>query len=159
MAQVQDAGVAVVINDSPALALELGADGVHLGPSDMSVAEARKLLGPDAIVGASAKASYHAAMESGEAGADYVAFGAFYSTSTKPGATPADPQLLANWQAMTELPCVAIGGITVNNARPLVRAGADFLAVSSGVWTADGGPAGAVSAFNALFDELAEAAG
>lgn len=156
---VQEAGVAVVINDSPALALELGADGVHLGPTDMSVAEARKLLGPDAIVGASAKSSYHAAMEAGEAGADYVAFGAFYPTTTKAGATPASPDLLSNWQAMTELPCVAIGGITVENARPLVAAGADFLAVSSGVWSAEGGPAQAVADFNALFDELDPDAG
>ena len=159
MAPVQEAGVAVVINDSPALALELGADGVHLGPTDMTVAEARRLLGPDAIVGASAKSSYHAAMEAGEAGADYVAFGAFYPTATKAGATPASPELLSNWQAMTELPCVAIGGITVDNARPLVAAGADFLAVSSGVWSAEGGPARAVAGFNALLDEVDRAAG
>ncbi|MCI4644942.1 MAG: thiamine phosphate synthase [Hyphomonadaceae bacterium] len=154
---VQEAGVALVINDSPALALELGADGVHLGPTDMSVSEARKLLGPDAIVGASAKDSYHAAMEAGEAGADYVAFGAFYPTKTKAETTPASPDLLSNWQAMTELPCVAIGGITLENARPLIAAGADFLAVSSGIWDADCGPAAAIAGFNALFDELARA--
>ncbi|OAB55622.1 hypothetical protein AY600_07765 [Phormidium willei BDU 130791] len=150
LAQTQARGVAVVVNDSPALALELGADGVHLGPEDMTVKEARRLLGPDAIVGASAKASRHAAMEAGEQGADYVAFGAFYSTATKAGATPADPDILVWWQETMELPCVAIGGITVENAAPLIAAGADFLAVSSGVWDYKGGPAGAVRAFNAV---------
>jgi len=150
----QDCGVAVVINDSPQLAGELGADGVHLGPQDMDVKSARSLLGPDAIIGYSAKASRHAAMEAGEAGADYVAFGAFYPTLTKTGATPADPDLLRLWQEQMEIPCVAIGGITVDNALPLLEAGADFLAVSSGVWQAEGGPEAAVAAFNALMDRF-----
>lgn len=148
-------GVAVVVNDSPVLALEVGADGVHVGPEDVSVAEARAMLGPEAIVGASSKNSRHAAMEAGEAGADYVAFGSFYPTGTKAGATPADPEILTIWQEITELPCVAIGGITPENARPLVEAGADFLAVSSGVWAHEDGPAAAVAAYNALFDEVA----
>lgn len=153
----QDRGVAVIINDSPELALELGADGVHLGPEDASIKEARRLLGPEAIVGGSCKASRHAAMLAGESGADYVAFGAFYPTSTKAGATPADPDILTWWQETMELPCVAIGGITLGNARPLVEAGADFLAVSSGVWHHSDGPAAAVAGFNALFADLATA--
>lgn len=151
---LQDRGVAVVINDSVDLALELGADGVHLGEKDTSVKEARKRLGPDAIVGATARNSRHSAMVAGEAGADYVAFGAFYPTTTKADTVAADPELLTLWQEQMELPCVAIGGITVENAAPLVEAGADFLAVSSGVWGHKEGPAAAVAAFNALFDRL-----
>ncbi len=147
---VQARGIAVVINDSPQLALELGADGVHLGPGDMTIGEARALLGPEAIIGASAKASRHMAFEAGEAGADYVAFGAFFPTITKAGTTPADLDLLTFWQEAMELPCVAIGGITPDNARPLIEAGADFLAVSSGVWDHPEGPAAAVRAFHIL---------
>lgn len=153
----QEAGVAVLINDSPQLAQELGADGVHLGWDDMEIKAARKLLGPDAIIGATAKNSYHKAMQAGEDGADYVAFGAFYPTATKQGAVPADPELLQIWQAAMVLPCVAIGGITPENAAPLVTAGADFLAVSAGVWNHAEGPAAAVRAFNRLFDELENA--
>lgn len=152
---VQARGVAVVVNDDPALALELGADGVHVGFDDAPVAEARSLLGPDAIIGATCKNSRHAAMEAGEAGADYVAFGAFYSTGTKADTAEAGLDLLAWWQEVAELPCVAIGGITPEGAAPLVEAGADFLAVSSGVWRHPDGPGAAVAAFNAVFDRLA----
>ncbi len=151
----QDRGVAVIINDRPDLADELGADGVHIGQSDASYAEARKILGPDAIVGVTCHDSRHLALEAGEAGADYVAFGAFYPTNTKDAATRAGTELLTWWQQMIELPCVAIGGVTPDNARPLVEAGADFLAVSNGVWSHPAGPAEAVRAFNAIFDELA----
>ncbi|MBY9066377.1 thiamine phosphate synthase [Hyphomonas sp. WL0036] len=153
----QEAGVAVLINDSAELARELGADGVHVGWDDMPVKAARTLLGPDAIVGATAKNSYHRAMQAGEDGADYVAFGAFYPTTTKEGTVPAEAELLTVWQAAMLIPCVAIGGITVANAAPLVTAGADFLAVSSGVWAHEEGPATAVRAFNQIFDQLAEA--
>ncbi|NBC20454.1 MAG: thiamine phosphate synthase [Alphaproteobacteria bacterium] len=159
MAPVQEMGVAVVINDSPSLALELGADGVHVGLDDVPVAEARRILGPDAIVGATCKASRHRAMVAGEEGADYVAFGSFFPTVTKDKATPADPEILSWWQETMELPCVAIGGITVERAAPLVRAGADFLAVSSGVWNHAGGPAAAVAAFNTVFDTAGAADG
>ena len=151
----QESGIAVLINDSPELARELGADGVHLGWDDMPVKTARKLLGPDAIIGATAKNSYHKAMQAGEDGADYVAFGAFYPTSTKDGTVQAGTDLLEVWQSAMLIPCVAIGGITVANAAPLVRAGADFISVSAGVWGYEEGPAAAVRAFNALFDELA----
>lgn len=154
MGPVQARGIAVVINDSPSLALELGADGVHVGLEDVPVAEARRILGPDAIIGATCKDSRHHAMLAGEAGADYVAFGSFFPTATKAGATPADPAILSWWQETMELPCVAIGGITVERADSLVRAGADFLAVSAGVWNHPGGAPAAVAAFNAVFDEL-----
>jgi len=152
--RAQDRGVAVLINDRPDLAVELGADGVHVGQSDMSFDQTRKLVGPDAIVGVTCHASRHLALEAGEAGADYVAFGAFYPTDTKDPLAKAEPELLAWWQQMIELPCVAIGGITTENASPLVEAGADFLAVSAGVWKDPRGPAEAVRAFNTLFAEL-----
>ncbi|MBU6318312.1 MAG: thiamine phosphate synthase [Alphaproteobacteria bacterium] len=157
MADAQARNVAVLINDRPDLALELGADGAHLGQGDMPCAKARKLLGPDRILGVTCHDSRHLALEAGEAGADYVAFGAFHPTQTKETLHQADASLLSWWQEMIEIPCVAIGGITVANARPLVEAGADFLAVSSGVWGHPGGPGAAVKAFNAIFD--AEAGG
>ena len=148
-------GAAVLINDSPELAVELGADGVHVGWDDMTVKEARAIVGKDMIVGATAKNSRHVAMQAGEAGADYVAFGAFYPTMTKNGTVQASTELLEIWQESMEIPCVAIGGITVDNAAPLVTAGADFIAVSSGVWDHPDGAPAAVAAFNALFDSLA----
>jgi thiamine-phosphate pyrophosphorylase len=150
----QEASVAVLINDSPELARELGADGVHVGWDDMPVKAARKLLGPEAIVGATARNSYHKAMQAGEDGADYVAFGAFYPSVTKESTVPAGLDLLEVWQAGMIIPCVAIGGITVANAAPLVTAGADFIAVSGGVWNHAEGAAAAVKAFNMLLDEL-----
>jgi thiamine-phosphate pyrophosphorylase len=150
----QEAGIAVLINDSPELARELGADGVHVGWDDVPVKTARSLLGLGAIIGATAKNSYHKAMQAGEDGADYVAFGAFYPTQTKERTVPAELELLQVWQAAMLLPCVAIGGITASNAEPLVTAGADFIAVSSGVWAHPEGPAEAVKAFNTLLDRL-----
>jgi thiamine-phosphate pyrophosphorylase len=155
-ALAQEAGLAVLVNDAPDLVKELGADGVHLGWTDMPVKTARGLLGPDAIIGATAKNSYHKAMQAGEDGADYVAFGAFYPTATKLETVPAELDLLQVWQAAMLIPCVAIGGITVQNAAPLVTAGADFIAVSAGVWDHAEGPAAAVRAFNAVFDDLEE---
>ena len=151
----QSYGAAVLINDSPELAVELGADGVHVGWDDVPVQQARAIVGRDMIVGATAKNSRHAAMQAGEAGADYVAFGAFYPTATKDSTVPASLELLEVWQETMEIPCVAIGGITVDNAGPLVSAGADFIAVSSGVWNHPEGAAAAVIAFNRLLDSLA----
>lgn len=153
LAQARD--VAFLINDRPDLAAELGADGVHIGQSDGSYKQARKLVGPDRIVGVTCHASRHLAMEAGEAGADYVAFGAFYETTTKEPISRADPEILTWWSELFELPCVAIGGITVANAAPLVRARADFLAVSSGVWAHEEGPAAAVRALNRIMLEEA----
>jgi thiamine-phosphate pyrophosphorylase len=144
-----DADVAFIVNDSMALAKRLGADGVHLGQSDGDVREARALLGPAAQIGKTCHDSRHFAMEAGEAGADYVAFGAFYPTTTKPSHYRPDPSILSWWSAVFEIPCVAIGGITPDNARPLVDAGADFIAVCQAVWGKDD-PGAAVKAFEAV---------
>jgi thiamine-phosphate pyrophosphorylase len=129
-----DAGVAFIVNDSIKLAKRLGADGVHLGQSDGDVPAARALLGPSAQIGRTCHDSRHLAMEAGEAGADYVAFGAFFPTTTKPSHYRPDPSILSWWSTVFEIPCVAIGGITPDNARPLVEAGADFLAICQAVW-------------------------
>ena len=139
--------VAFIVNDSIALAKRLGADGVHLGQGDGEVAEARERLGRVAQIGVTCHNSRHRAMEAGEAGADYVAFGAFFPTSTKAVEHYAEPEILEWWQGIFELPCVAIGGITPENCGPLVQAGADFLAVSGAVWGGD--EAAAVKAFHA----------
>jgi thiamine-phosphate pyrophosphorylase len=132
-----DAGVAFIVNDSMSLAKRLGADGVHLGQQDGDIREARALLGPQAQIGRTCHDSRHLAMEAGEAGADYVAFGAFYPTTTKPSEFRPDPSILTWWSAIFEIPCVAIGGITPDNAKPLIDAGADFIAVCQAVWGAD----------------------
>ena len=152
----QKAGAAFIVNDRPDLAAKLDADGVHVGQQDAPYAKARALLGKDKIVGVTCHDSRHLAMEAGEAGADYVAFGAFYPTDTKDAPTRADPEILEIWSQTMETPCVAIGGITVENAAPLIRAGVDFLAVSAGVWRFADGAAEAVKRFNALIAELRE---
>lgn len=139
--------VAFLVNDDPALAKRLGADGVHLGQEDGDPREARALLGPSAQIGVTCHDSRHLAMEAGEKGADYVAFGAFFPTKTKEVRHRPDPSILTWWSALFELPCVAIGGITPENGRVLVEAGADFLAVCGSVWTHPQGPAAAVRAF------------
>lgn len=138
--------VAFIVNDSIGLAKRLGADGVHLGQSDGTVADARERLGRDAQIGVTCHDSRHLAMEAGDAGADYVAFGAFFPTLTKQTEHVAGTDLLEWWQAIFEIPCVAIGGITPENCTPLVTAGADFLAVSHAVWGGD--EAAAVRAFH-----------
>lgn len=146
-----DRDVAFIVNDSVSLARRIGADGVHLGQSDGSIAEARARLGPEAQIGVTCHASRHLAMGAGEAGADYVAFGAFYPTTTKQVEQQADPEILAWWQGLFELPCVAIGGITPGNAPVLIQAGADFLAVSGAVWQGD--EAATVAAFAKVLGE------
>ena len=147
-----DHDVAFIVNDSISLAKRLGADGVHLGQSDGDPREARAILGPSKQIGVTCHASRHLAMEAGEAGADYVAFGAFYPTLTKPSEHRPDPAMLSWWASLFEIPCVAIGGITPDNAKPLVAAGADFIAVCNAVWGKDD-PAGEVAKFAALFVE------
>ena len=137
--------VAFIVNDSIALARRLGADGVHLGQQDGGVQEARELLGREAQIGVTCHASRHLAMEAGEAGADYVAFGSFYPSQTKASEHRPEPEVLDWWSRLFEIPCVAIGGITPVNCRPLVEAGADFLAVSGAVWSGD--EAAAMKAF------------
>lgn len=144
----QTRGVAVILNDRPDLAARLGCDGVHVGQSDMPYGEARRLMGPNAMIGVTCHDSRHLAMEAAEAGADYVAFGAFFPTTTKDAPTRAEPDILSIWQETMEVPCVAIGGITADNAEGLAAAGADFLAVSGGVWNHPQGPAAAVVALN-----------
>jgi thiamine-phosphate pyrophosphorylase len=146
-----DAGVAFIVNDSMALAKRIGADGVHLGQSDGDVREARALLGPGAQIGKTCHDNRHFAMEAGEAGADYVAFGAFYPTTTKPSDYRPELSILTWWSTVFEIPCVAIGGITPDNAMPLVEAGADFLAVCQAVWGKDD-PAAAVAAFETVLN-------
>lgn len=143
-----DHDCAFIINDSMSLAKRLGADGVHLGQGDGDPRDARALLGPSAQIGVTCHDSRHLAMEAGEAGADYVAFGAFYPTQTKETHHRPDPSILSWWVTVFELPCVAIGGITAANAVPLVKAGADFIAVSSAVWQHETGPQNAVAEFH-----------
>jgi thiamine-phosphate pyrophosphorylase len=141
--------VAVLMNDRMDLAKRAGCDGVHLGQQDGDAVAARKLLGADATIGVTCHASRHLAMEAGEAGADYVAFGAFFPTDTKETVHKAEPEILEWWSEMFEIPCVAIGGITAANCAPLVRAGADFLAVIGAVWGHPEGAAAGVRAMNA----------
>lgn len=146
--------VAFIVNDSVALAKRLKADGVHLGQDDGSPKDARAELGREAQIGVTCHASRHLAMEAGEAGADYVAFGAFFPSSTKDkgDAERPAPELLHWWTNLFEIPCVAIGGITPENCKPLVEAGADFLAVSGGVWNGD-----EVAAIGAFAEAIAAA--
>lgn len=147
-----DRNVAFIVNDSIGLAKRLGADGVHLGQEDGDPREARQVLGREAQIGVTCHDSRHLAMEAGEAGADYVAFGAFFPTATKETHHRPDPSILSWWTTISAIPCVAIGGITPDNARPLVEAGADFLAVCGAVWNDPAGEAQAVRRFAALFD-------
>ena len=152
---IQAAGAAFIVNDRPDLALALDADGVHVGQTDAGCREARKLLGSDRIVGVTCHASRHLAMVAAEQGADYVAFGAFFPTATKDAPTRADPEILEIWQETMEVPCVAIGGISADTAGAIAAAGADFIAVSAGVWDHPEGPRAAVTAFNRVLDEAA----
>ena len=145
----QQRGVAFLLNDRPDLAAETGCDGVHVGQQDAPYPEARALMGADRIVGVTCHASRDLAMDAAEAGADYVAFGAFFPTTTKVSGHRADIEILRWWAEIMTVPCVAIGGITPENCGPLVSAGADFLAVVSAVWNAPAGPAAAVRAFEA----------
>ena len=149
----QDRDVAFILNDRPDLAAQTGCDGVHIGQSDGKYKDARRLVGADAIVGVTCHDSRHLAMEAAEAGADYVAFGAFYPTNTKPSDYRPEPALLTWWSELMETPCVAIGGITPQNCAPLVKAGADFIAVVTAVWDHPEGPGAAVKAFNNIISE------
>ena len=146
----QQRDVAFILNDRPDLAVKLDCDGVHVGQEDMPYAEARRIVGPDRQVGVTCKDSRHLAMEAADAGADYVAFGAFFTSSTKTVTTPADIDILKWWSDVMQVPCVAIGGITVENCPAVIEAGADFLAVAGGVWNYKDGPEAAVRAFNEL---------
>ncbi len=142
--------VAFLVNDRPDIAADCGADGVHIGQEDTPYAEARRIVGGDAIVGVTCHDSRDLALQAAEQGADYVAFGAFFPTGTKDPKTRAAPEILTWWSTLTTVPCVAIGGITIETAPVLIEAGADFLAVVAGVWDHAEGPAAAVRAFNRL---------
>ena len=148
----QQYNVAVLLNDRPDLARDLDCDGVHIGQNDMDYRQARTLLGENAIIGVTCHASRHLAMLAGDAGADYVAFGAFFDTKTKDTIARPSLDILTWWQEVMEPPCVAIGGITPENGGTLAAAGADFLAVSGGVWQHPEGPVAAVRAFDRIFD-------
>jgi len=147
--------VAFILNDRPDLAAALGCDGVHVGQDDTPYEDARRIVGSEAIVGVTCHDSVDLAYRAAEAGADYVAFGAFFESGTKPRRFAPGPELLERWQSTMTVPCVAIGGITAGNCRALVKAGADFIAVSAGVFAHPDGPAAAVRAFNAIFDQEA----
>ena len=151
----QSRDVAFIMNDRPDLAVETGCDGVHVGQQDAGYDDARKLIGPDGIVGVTCHDSRELAMRAAEQGADYVAFGAFYASGTKTPKYQADPAILSWWQEMMEVPCVAIGGITVENCPALIEAGADFLSVVAGVWDYPEGPAVAVQRFNEAMAAIA----
>jgi thiamine-phosphate pyrophosphorylase len=152
----QQRGVAFLLNDRPDLAAETGCDGAHVGQQDAPYTEARALLGAERIVGVTCHASRDLAVDAAEAGADYVAFGAFFPTTTKVSGHRADLEILRWWAEIMTVPCVAIGGITPENCGPLVAAGADFLAVVSAVWAAPAGPAAAVKAFEAAISAASE---
>ena len=154
----QDRGVAFIMNDRPDLAAELDCDGVHVGEEDMPYAEARRLLGSERIVGVTCGASRDRAIAAAEAGADYVAFGAFFPSMTKIATkNRATAELLRDWSDTTVVPCCAIGGITQQNCGPLVEAGADFLAVIGAIWSHPQGPRAAVAEFNEVFDRYGRA--
>jgi thiamine-phosphate pyrophosphorylase len=143
----QDRDVAFLLNDNPALAVSSGCDGAHVGQDDMPAAQARAVLGKTLMLGVTCHGSRDLAMDAGHAGADYVAFGAFFPSTTKEPPAMAELDLLSWWSELMELPCVAIGGITPENCGPVIAAGADFLAVSASVWSHKNGPAAAVRAF------------
>ena len=147
-------GVALIMNDSPELAKKYDLDGVHIGLEDGSVEAARAIVGEEKTIGVSCYASKDRAFTAGETGADYVAFGQFFPTKTKPPKGFADLDLLTFWQEATEIPCVAIGGLKVDNCRPMIEAGADFIAVVTGVWDYPAGPRQAVADFNAVIDAV-----
>jgi len=149
----QDRGVAFLLNDDPVLAANTGCDGVHVGQEDTAYDDARAAVGPNAIVGVTCHDSRHLAMEAAEQGADYVAFGAFFDTGTKTPKSHADIEILQWWSQDMTVPVVAIGGITLDNCRPIISAGADFLAVVAGVWNYADGPHEAVKAFNQVIKE------
>lgn len=152
----RERGVTFILNDRPDLAAAAGCDGVHIGQEDASYDDARRAVGADGVVGVTCHNSRHLAIEAAEKGADYVAFGAFFPTGTKEPKTRADVDLIAWCAEVLLVPCVAIGGITPANCAPLVRAGADFLAVVSAVWDHADGPAAAVKEFNEAIKKTKE---
>lgn len=127
-------GVKFIVNDSPEIARKCGADGVHVGDEDMAVFEARKFLGPDAIIGASCYNDIERAAEMEREGATYVSFGAFYPTTTKQAKSRAEIATLKKWKAEHTTPASAIGGINFTNKQVLEDAGADYICMVSAIW-------------------------
>ncbi len=154
---VQSRAVAFLLNDRPDVAAQSGCDGVHIGQNDTPYAQARRLVGAGAIVGVTCHDSRHLAMVAAEQGADYIAFGAFFPTPTKSLLTHAPLALIEWWAEMMTVPCITVGGITTENCIPVAEAGADFIAVSAGVWAHPAGPAAAVARFTALLDSVRKA--
>lgn len=150
VAACRAAGAMAIFNDRPDLAVRYGCEGVHIGQEDAAYAEARAALGESGVVGVTCHDSRHLAMIAGEQGADYVAFGAIYDTATKTPKTRASLEVVRWWSEVFEIPCVAIGGITPDNAGPVIEAGADYLAVCGGVWCFPDGPEEAVKRFSDL---------
>ena len=150
----QKHNVTMILNDRVDLVAEYGCDGVHLGPKDMNYSKARNILGKNFVIGVSCQGSRHRAMEVSVAGADYVAFGSFYRSDTK-----TDSKLIQNseiikiWSETTKIPCVAIGGINHDNCRNLIKAGADFLALSSSIWDNPSGPINSVAKFSSILSD------
>ena len=139
-----------MLDGNAGLAAELGCDGVHLDRPE-AYSGARRLLGGARMIGVSAGDSRHVAIEAAEDGADYVSFGPFFPSTTKQAPSLADAEIVCWWSELMEIPCVAVGGLTPGNCRPLVEAGADFVAASGGVWNHSGGAAAAIAAFNEVF--------
>ncbi|OKH89485.1 thiamine phosphate synthase [Thalassospira sp. TSL5-1] len=148
--------IPLILNDRPDLAHKTGCDGVHIGEDDGSYDQARKIMGEEHIVGVSCYDSRHRAMELGEKGADYVAFGAFFPTTTKDPRTWVEPEIIEIWTTFTTVPCVAIGGINADNLAPLVQAGADFVAISGAVWNHPDGPVAGAKAIRAAIAAASE---
>ena len=149
----QSRGVAFLLNDRADLVRATGCDGVHVGQEDMPARQARTLIGSGSMLGVTCKGSRDLAMQAGDDGADYVAFGAFFPSGTKEVTRFIDPEILNWWSELMELPCCAIGGITAENCAPLVQAGADFLAVVGCIWNHPDGPAAGVRALNRAIAE------
>ena len=149
----QARNVAFLLNDRADLVVQTGCDGVHVGQDDIPAKEARRMMGPDLMLGVTCKGSRDLAMTAGEDGADYVAFGAFFPSTTKQVTNQVDPEILRWWAELMEIPSCAIGGITPENCGPLVQAGTDFLAVVGCVWNHPDGPAAGVRALNKAIAE------
>jgi len=160
MPVAQERETAFIVNNKAELAKEMDADGVHLGMSDMRIKDARRLLGPDKIIGASCLDSKHLGMTAAESGADYVSFGPFYTARSPfyPAKSYApkymvSPTILTWWNTLMEIPCVAAGGIKPGNCGDLVKAGADFICASTSIWDYEGGAAQAIADFHAAIDK------
>ena len=143
-------GTLLLVNDRPDIAHKIGADGAHIGQDDMDYFSSRELLGGDAIIGVTCHDSKDLAFKAAQSGADYVAFGAVFETQTKTPKSRVELEIFTWWQEAIEIPSVAIGGITTDNAKLVITAGADFIAVSAGVWQHKDGPADALSQLSAL---------